>query len=90
MRTALAAFALLAAAAIGVDVKAQLRVGGAPLEKSWGPVKSSYQDARTGETFLVFEAANGTVRIARVNRANAQRADCVSGCVDVVAELRRE
>jgi hypothetical protein len=73
-------------------VHAQSRPPHAPLRKSWGELKNTHVDFRSGETWLVFEDSAGTIRTVRIFTSNGAREDCPSGtqCADVISELRRQ
>jgi hypothetical protein len=98
LKTFLALSALVISGYVGFclrqppTVHAQIKTGGAPLRKTWGAVRGTFADPRTGEAQLVFEDSAGTVRIARIFIADGSRTDCEAGykCAEIVAELHRD
>jgi hypothetical protein len=76
---------LVTAAAVTANRSAlaqgEFKVSGAPLERSWGPVKGAYFDMRHGEPRLVLEEPSGKVRIVAIHS---------DGSTAMVQELKRD
>jgi len=69
-RLTLAGTLLFSTAFVNVPsaLKAQrYTIGGWPIKKTWGPIRSAYYDLEHRELRLIFEDAVGTIRIVTIN-----------------------